>query len=189
MNKVLGVGINDADETVSFKRNGKKVMCPFYARWFYMLRRCYSDEFQKRNPTYIGCSVCSDWLTFSKFRDWMAEQEWEGKQLDKDLIFEGNKVYSPDTCVFVDLLTNSFINERKSLRGNYLIGVSFNSRNKTYQSRCRNPFTKEPEYLGYFKTELAAHLAWRNRKHELACQLAEMQHDPRVSKSLKEKYL
>lgn len=186
---VLGVGVNDADYTVSFQREGKTIMCDFYTRWFCMLKRCYDVNFQNRRPSYFGCTVCDEWLTFSNFKKWMETQDWQGKELDKDILFQGNKVYSPESCVFVDRVTNSFFNDRGALRGGYLIGVSFNSKNKTYQSRCRNPFTKEAEYLGMFKTELSAHLAWRKRKHELACQLAELQLDPKTAEAIRVRYL
>ena len=108
---VCGVGINDADyvvkkfETIGYvdgKRKRKLVWtCPYHRAWESMLKRCYSAKYQERQPTYKGCTVSDDWLTFSNFRAWMIAQDWEGKHLDKDLLFEGNKIYSTETCVFV----------------------------------------------------------------------------------------
>ena len=60
---ICGVGVNDANYATSGKR-----MCPFYRRWINMLERCYSEKFQEKNPTYRGCSVCEEWLTFSNFK-------------------------------------------------------------------------------------------------------------------------
>src|SRR5690554_513591 len=100
---VHGVGVNDADYViqkweefgyVDGKRKRKLVWrCPYYGVWVRMLERCYSAKTQDRRPTYKGCSVSEEWLTFSTFKDWMKTQKWEGLQLDKDLLFEGNKVY------------------------------------------------------------------------------------------------
>ena len=149
-----------------------------------MLKRCYSAKEQERYPTYKGCSVSGDWHTFSNFKSWMEKQQWEGMQLDKDLLVVGNKVYSPETCVFVTQMVNSFTNDRGAARGNLLIGVSWYKPTEKFRAECSNPFTKKREHLGYFTCEQQAHEAWMNRKLELAHELAAIQTDPRVAKAL-----
>ena len=186
---VYGVGINDSETPVYKYVNGKKVICPFYERWKGMLKRCYSEKYQEKQPTYIGCSVCEEWLTFSNFRDWMQSQDWECKDLDKDLLIEGNKVYSPHNCIFVSHKINSFTTDRASSRGDCLIGVHWHNRDGKFQSRCNNPFTGKYEYLGDFTSELAAHKAWKRRKHELALMLAEEVEYPRLKKALITRYV
>src|SRR5690606_1832927 len=124
---VCGVGVNDADyaiqkfETIGYvdgKQKQKLVWgCPYYRTWANMIERCYSDKTQNKNPTYKGCSVSEEWLTFSVFKNWMEKQDWEGNQLDKDLLFEGNRLYSPETCVFVSPMVNKFIIDRGAARG------------------------------------------------------------------------
>lgn len=184
---VFGVGFNDCEYTVfcSKERGGER--CPYYARWVEMLRRCYSCSFHKKRPTYIGCTVCDDWLTFSNFKAWMEKQDWEGKQLDKDLLLAGNKVYSPDNCVFVDAVINNFTTDRKLHRGECLLGVDVN--NGMFRAQCRNFMSKKREFLGYYKSQEEAHLAWKARKHELALQLAESQSDERIANALRSRYL
>lgn len=76
---VYGVGINDADypTTQREKVNGEwKITwrCLYYDRWVSMLTRCYSSKCHEKQPTYKGCSVCDEWLTFSNFRKWMEQQ-------------------------------------------------------------------------------------------------------------------
>ncbi len=195
---VYGVGINDADyvtqrfETIGCadgKQKQKLVWkCPYYSRWVDILKRCYSDKYQKRRPTYKDCTVSDEWLTFSNFKTWMSTQDWQGKQIDKDLLVEGNKVYSPETCVFVSGMVNSFTTDRGAARGEWLIGVCWNKRDGKFQARCRNPFTKKLEYLGCFDCEQEAHNAWRKRKLELAHELAAIQTYPRVAKALIDRY-
>jgi len=194
---VYGVGINDADyvvvkrETVEVngKRKRKQVwICPYYRTWKGMLERCYSTKFQERCPTYIGCSVSEEWLTFSVFKSWMEKQDFEGLQLDKDLLFEGNKVYSRETCVFVSSSVNSFTIDCRSSRGEWLIGACWDKGAGKFQSKCSNPFTKRQEYLGLFDCEKEAHQEWLNRKLELAHLLATEQTDERVGKALIERY-
>lgn len=186
---VYGVGINDADYPVYSTVSGKQIVCHFYATWTRMLNRCYCEKFHARQPTYIGCSVCDEWLIFSNFKAWMEKQDWRGKELDKDLLLKGNKNYSPDTCVFVDKLTNGFTRESGATRGEWPIGVAFNKARGKLVAYCGNPFTGKLDHLGYFTCPERAHQAWKKRKHELACQLADMQTDERVAKSLRARYL
>jgi len=192
---VCGVGVNDVDykitENATVDGKQKQVwICPFYRTWKSMLVRCYDEKYQSKYPTYIGRSVCEEWLSFSNFKLWMEQQDWEGKQLDKDLLKEGNKVYSPEYCIFVDSKINNFVIDSGAARGEYMIGVSWNKNVSKFASDCRNPFTGKGEHLGYFTNELDAHLAWEKRKHELACQLAESElvSDPRLAEALRTRY-
>lgn len=194
---VFGVGINDADYAVQRNEttevNGKKKQklvwrCQYYTTWKSMLQRCYSAKYQERKPTYAGCSVSDEWLTFSSFKNWMETQDWEGKELDKDILVEGNKVYSADTCVFVTQMVNKFTTDNGANRGEWKIGVYWCKQTGKFRSQCSNPFTKKQERLGYFDCEEAAHKAWANRKLELAHELAAIQTDPRVAKALIDRY-
>lgn len=195
---VFGVGVNDADyvtqkfETIGYVNGVRKQKlvwyCPYYRTWTHMLERCYSTRYQERNPTYAGCSVSKEWLRFSNFKRWMERQDFEGMQLDKDLLPEDNKVYSPETCVFVTRAVNLFTTDCGAARGGWLIGVCWNKRDGKFQSQCRNPFTKKREHLGYFTCEEEAHQAWIKRKLELARLLAAEQTDTRVAKALIERY-
>lgn len=195
---VFGVGVNDADyvtqkreETgyVNGKRKRKTVwVCPYYRSWKNMLERCYSTKFQERNKTYKDCTVSEEWHTFSNFKAWMEKQDFEGMHLDKDILFEGNKVYSAENCVFVTQMVNNFTVDSGATRGEWLIGVTWSKRKAKFHSRCCNPFTKKLGHVGYFDCEQEAHKAWLKRKLELARLLADEQEDPRVAKALIDRY-
>lgn len=195
---VYGVGNNDADYSVAKtevighvegKRKQKLVWrCAYYRVWESMLARCYSAKLQAHSPTYQGCTVATEWHLFSNFKRWMETQQWEGNQLDKDLLIEGNKVYSPDTCVFVSQVVNSFTIDCRAARGEWLIGVCWTKGKNKFKAQCSNPFTKKREHLGYFTSEHEAHKAWAKRKLELAHLLAAEQEDPRVAKALIGRY-
>lgn len=195
---VYGVGINDADYSVhlfetSYTIDGKRKVklkwkCPYYSRWKDMLMRCYSLKCLQRHPTYRDCYVCDEWLVFSNFKAWMEQQDWEGKHLDKDLLIEGNKVYSPNACVFIDQKLNKFLLECYSSRGEYPIGVSWNKRLGKFVATCNNPITGKSEHLGVFIYPNEAHLAWKQTKHKFALDLANTQKDPRVVKALINRY-
>lgn len=195
---VHGVGLNDADYVVSKeestvidgKRKRKLIwVCPYYKAWTSMLDRCYSTRWQEKHPTYVGCAVVAEWLTFSNFKNWMMAQDWESKQLDKDLLFQGNKVYGPETCVFVSSMVNTFTIDSGAARGEWLIGTYWHKQTEKFQAKCSNPFTKKQESLGYFTCEQQAHQAWVKRKLELAHELAAEQTDPRVAKALIDRYM
>ena len=120
MNKlVFGVGVNDLGYRTQVREELPKdgdrriqqtvFVCKYYAAWRNMLSRCYSNKYLEINPTYIGTSVCSEWLYATAFKKWMEEQDWNGKCLDKDIVVPGSKLYSPDTCAFVLQATNSFV--------------------------------------------------------------------------------
>lgn len=162
--RVQGVGINDADYCVRYQ--GK--VCVYYTCWAGMLRRCYCEKFKNKHPTYKDARVCEQWKTFSVFKLWAEEQERIYKfkieegvwQLDKDLLVLGNKIYQPDTCMFVDARTNSLFLKSDSIRGNWPLGVSFNKEKNKFEAYCKNG-TKGKIRLGYFKSAKEAHKAWQ----------------------------
>lgn len=163
---VFGVGINDADYKVNPVIDGKRVMCPYYSRWLHMLRRCYSSYWIKKYPTYNGCSVCEEWLTFSNFKKWMETQDWEGKELDKDILSakNRNKIYSPEACIFITGRLNRFLKTPQTT-GEYKMGVDFIKKLGKFRSRCKDPFDDfKSIHLGCFSSEEAAHEAWKCSK-------------------------
>ena len=190
-NKLLfGVGKNDADyEVYSFvKRNGRYAVawrCPYYSIWTGIIARCYSERELARRPTYLGCSVCPEWLSFLSFKSWMETQDHAGKEVDKDILFIGNKIYSPDTCVFVSPDLNKFLTDAGAARGKWPLGVNWNSRDKKFQAACGNPFTGRKESAGYYSCPDQAHQAWRRYKHKIAMIYADMQDDERIAHALR----
>jgi hypothetical protein len=192
---VLGWGINDvyySIETTEMRDNKKvRVKCRYYIRWYNMLMRCLSTNYHALKPTYTKCSICEEWKYFSNFIKWVDSQpnkDWVNCELDKDLLVTGNKIYSPDTCVFVSRQINIFTTGKMGL---YLRGVNYlpdRSKVNPYVAKCSNPFIGKIQDLGYFPTEIEAHKAWQAKKHEHALRLAEGQDDPRVAKALRYRY-
>lgn len=72
-----------------------------YAVWESMIRRCYDEKLHKRLPTYKDCTVCEEWHNFENFHKWFQDNYIEGFELDKDIRVQNNKLYSPETCMFV----------------------------------------------------------------------------------------
>ncbi len=90
-----------------------------------MYQRCYSDTYQKNElrKSYHGSTVSEEWRSFQDFALWHNEHYIEGYCLDKDLIVEGNKVYSPELCCYVPVWLNNLILKNDSRRSKYGIGV------------------------------------------------------------------
>lgn len=125
---VQGVGIND--KIYPYKEANKMVR--EYAIWKSMLERC-SEDYWTKNNAYLNTLCSSNFKLYSFFYEWCNKQigfnnrDEKGRfwQLDKDLLTKEHKVYSEDTCVFVPAKINALLISRKSVRGEYPIGVCF----------------------------------------------------------------
>lgn len=134
MPHVLGVGV------IGIGKYGSRKDNKVYALWRNMLTRAYDARFHIKQPSYQDVTVCDEWLNFQNFAEWCYSQKFfnfkddngRSYQLDKDILVKGNKVYSPETCCFVPHEINSLFLLRKSLRGEYPIGVSYNKQNRKF---------------------------------------------------------
>lgn len=158
---VLGVGINDVPKPTRFEGN----RIDSYKTWKSMLERCYSKKYQEKEPAYIGCSVCEDWLHFSNFKEWFDKNYIEGYALDKDILVKGNKTYSPDTCCFVPKEINLLVSKcDSSKKEDGIIGVSTDNRctkNKYVAILSKNG---KNNVIGRFQSKKEAFVAYKSAK-------------------------
>ena len=168
---VCGVGVSGNKYLVTV--NGVKTK--EYELWGDMLKRCYSDKYQKKYPTYKGCEVSDKFKSYEYFYEWCHKQvgfdnkDW---QLDKDLLIKGNKVYSEDSCIFIPAEINSLLTKCTASRGAYLIGVCWHKRDKVFMATVGKSKGKR-EHLGYFKTEIEAFKAYKIAKESFIKEQAE----------------
>lgn len=160
---VLGVGINDVPTPT---RSGN-IRNDAYRIWKSMLERCYSDKYHQKEPAYIGCSVCDDWIRFSNFKRWFDKNYVDGYQLDKDILVKGNKVYSPDTCCFVPREINAILQLSKYRLNS---GITFNKKGD-YAVHV-NMYNKKV-FLGTFDTIEKARDAYVSAKRDYLYELAD----------------
>ena len=160
-----------------------------YTLWCSMLKRCYSDGFKKKYPTYEGCKVSNNFKIYEYFYEWCNKQvgfsnkDW---QLDKDLLAKGNKIYSEDFCVFIPSDINLLLTKCTASRGEYLIGVSWCKRYMAFRATVSRNKGKQ-EHLGYFKTEIEAFNAYKTAKESFVKEQAnkfKSQIDPRAYEAL-----
>lgn len=140
-----------------------------YKAWCSMLRRCYSDKVQMRQPSYIGCSVCDEWLNFQNFAQWFESQKHSADcQVDKDLLVRGNKVYSPDTCALIPEEVNKIIISQPRGEAGLPIGVFLIKKNvgtnkPAFGAHCQG-FGKSRGHIGQYYTAEEAFNAYKKAK-------------------------
>ena len=152
-----------------------------YNIWFNIIERCYDEKFQLKHKSYIGCAVCKEWLDFQNFANWYiaqnAPQDW---QIDKDIRFRGNKIYSPNTCGLVPTEINKMFVCQKRKRHDLPLGVFYKPRytksgvftHYDIFSSCKNANGKQI-HLGYFKSIDEASIAYKEFKKSVIRSVAE----------------
>jgi len=134
--------------------------------WLNMITRC-RESWQKSNPTYIGCKCSDEWLVFGNLEKWYNENIYETDeplQLDKDILYPNNKIYSADTCALVPRSINLIFTKRQASRkGVYPMGVIFNKKTGKYQAHC-GVGTCTTKKLGLFNTTTEAFNAYKDFK-------------------------
>jgi hypothetical protein len=170
---VYGWGHNDMRGVPGWRQKD----CPFYAKWYEMLRR---RQNLGDHPTQRDVTVCEEWKFFSAFKEWAETKDWEGKDLDKDIRIPGNKDYSPDACLDVKHHINTLqlrIDPEKPLPGKkYPQGVQLSKRLKgpdKYVAQITRDGVQKG--LGTFPTVEAASTDYCKAKSEWLRELAEKQ--------------
>lgn len=147
--------------------DGKREKC--YDTWRDMIKRCYDSKSLAVRPTYKECSVCDEWHNYQNFARWYEENFYqvddEEMQLDKDILFKHNKVYSPETCIFVPKRINSLFIKSDALRGLLPIGVR-KVKNGYMSCLCG-------KYIGTYSTIDEAFNSYKNAKENMIKEVAE----------------
>ncbi len=164
---VCKYGVNDVAKRTHV--NGVSVRS--YDTWTSMLKRCYSKKVHNGQPSYIGCSVCDEWLYFSNFLKWYDENYIEGNYLDKDILKKGNKIYSPETCCFVPNEINVLFTKRYAKRGKYPIGISYYKNINKF--RASISVNSKQMTIGYFDDPYDAFNAYKVSKEAQIKKIAE----------------
>lgn len=148
------------------KHNNPKV----YDAWRGMLRRCYDPKSLKRNPCYQGCWVCDEWHNFQKFAAWWKKHcHCEDGQIDKDILFKGNRIYSPETCCIVPFEVNNVFFKKRRNHGEWPIGVTVDKR-CDYSHSYKATFSDKRHRKkrgGVFKTPELAFGAYKKEREQV----------------------
>lgn len=157
---VFDVGVNDVEvKDYTDKR---------YVLWHSILRRSYSEVYHKSKPSYKDVRVSEDWKRLSNFMkdieklpnfDMALSNNWE---IDKDVLSNGEKVYSKETCCFLPREINILFT-RESTKG-LKTGVSYNKRLCKFVASIN--IGKGSGHIGVYKTEKSAHTAYCKEKQK-----------------------
>ena len=147
-----------------------------YKHWNSMLQRCYDEQYHNKRISYSDCKVCEEWHNFQAFAEWYDENYYtignEKMCLDKDILNKGNKVYSPNNCIFVPEYINTLFCKRQNDRGEYPIGVSIHKKTGHFEARCS---TLEGRiYLGVYDTPTQAYKVYKNYKEKYIKKMADI---------------
>lgn len=171
---VHGVGFLGEGNYTS--RVGKEKLNKNYSVWASMMMRCYDPKYHAKEPSYIGCTVCENWHNFQNFAIWYEHNFYQingsKMQLDKDLLIKGNKIYSPETCVFVPQKINLLLTSKISRYLDTPVGVSFNKKRRKFQPQCRD-INGKARYLGRFDTVEKAFDVYKREKEKVLREVAE----------------
>lgn len=169
---VYGVGYIGYSKTKD--ENGKPNKS--YIAWNNMMKRCYDDNYKEERSSYKDCFVCNEWHNYSNFKEWYDKNYYEIDNemmyLDKDILFKGNKMYSPITCMFVNNRINYLILDNKSKNSKYPTGVS--KRGSKYSARLRKGNKDRTRVeIGVYDTVEEAYESYKAAKEEYIKEVAE----------------
>lgn len=153
-----------------------------YKSWMNMLCRCTSEQYKIMHPTYANVTCVTEWLIFDNYCKWVLKQEnyaalcgtqWSP---DKDILYKGNKLYSPDTVCLVPQNVNKLFLKHDSHHGEFPIGVTINKNAKInkYVARCNNPFGKN--WSQNCSTIEEAFTAYKIKKEEIIREVAQVEY-------------
>ena len=165
MTTMCGIGYRGSDDVDCTSKS--------YLRWHDMIHRCYNDKFHERQPQYKDASVCEEWKNYNNFKVWYDSHIYgdEPLDLDKDILFKGNTVYSTETCCFVPHEINTLFLNGKSNRGKYPIGVFWDSAKGKF--RASMAFMGKNMKLGTFDTVEQAFTRYKEYKEDFIKNIAE----------------
>lgn len=173
---IFGIGyIGEGEYNVSI--NGKQTK--EYSEWRSMLTRCYDKKYKVKRPTYEDCIVDEYFHNFQNYCKWREdgyyEIEGERMHLDKDILYKGNKIYTPDKCIFVPERINTLFVRSNAIRGDCPIGVCYHKDRNKYIAYCNTIINnkKERVFLGYYNTSEEAFKVYKEFKEAYIKQVAD----------------
>jgi hypothetical protein len=109
-----------------------------------------------------GAHVAEKWYNFQNFGDWyeLNIPLGSGLHIDKDILFNGNMLYSEETCVAVPSYINNIF--KKTPAGKSLMGTFKDAKGLGYKATLK--VDKKANNLGYFRCQTEAHKAWQTAK-------------------------
>jgi len=149
-----------------------------YRCWLQMINRSCSVNFKNLCNTYIKVTVDKRFHNFQNFIEWYYQNYYqfpnEMMSLDKDILIKNNKIYSPDTCIFVPQRINILFIKCDKVRGDLPIGVFYSNGCNKYISELRISIPKTKNlFLGTFSNPEEAFYAYKEAKESYIKRVAD----------------
>ena len=151
----------------------------WHIHWRAMLERVVTKN-DGLLRTYANVTVCNSWCDYQVFAEWAENNYYEipalRMELDKDILIKGNKIYSPETCVFVPHNINTLFVKADKSRGDLPIGVYWHERDQEYRAQCSyitDTGTRKNKWLGGHSNQEDACLAYKRFKESHIKEIAE----------------
>ena len=173
---VYGIGFLGIGKHKSICEDNPQKTCKKYETWRGLFKRCYDEKSLAKSPTYRECDVCNEWHNYQVFGDWYDENYYEvpneKMELEKDILVKGNKLYSPETCIFVPKTINNLFIRTNLRRRNLPTGVT--KYKDKYMATVSNKKENNSQYIGTFDTPEKAFMAYKKAKEEIIKEYAEI---------------
>ena len=105
----------------NYKVGTYKHYVPEYTCWKGIIERCYCEKKQDKYKTYYMISdICEEWKNYQIFAEWYYQNKYDVNErlhIDKDILYPGNKIYSPCHCLLVPQRINMLFTNKKNKRG------------------------------------------------------------------------
>lgn len=124
-----------------YKVSENRKVSSAYSVWEKMIARCVKER-EGQYRTYLNiCFVNDVWHNFQNFAEFFYTNPYRkgGWNLDKDILFKGNKEYGPNTCCFVPQEVNKVVLLQSKYRGQFPIGVGYSEKEKKFKWSCKEP--------------------------------------------------
>lgn len=157
----------------SSKVNNKQTI--HYTTWKNVFIRCFDKNELQKHPAYKDCTVCKEWCNFQNFAQWFDNNyyiiENEQMHLDKDILIKGNKIYSPEFCIFVPQRINKLFIKSDSKRGKYPNGIFLQKDCNKIRAELKKDGRKK--YLGLYNNIEEAFEKYKTEKEKYIKEIAD----------------
>ena len=172
---ICGVGIV-GNKYATYIKDSKKSLKE-YGIWCSMLKRCFDGKYKEKFPTYLDSTCNPIWYYYDNFYEWIHEQanynvvKNMDYNIDKDILFKGNKIYAPEKCIIIPQRVNKLFTKCDANRGEYPIGVCRDNYSGYYASYCNDG--KGQVHIGNYKDINTAFEKYKEYKEEIIKSVAE----------------
>ena len=161
-------------ETTTIDKKGNRLKS--YDVWRNMIARCYNPNIKNyKNYGAMGVTVCEEWHCYANFKKWFNRHyytlENERVELDKDILVEGNKIYSPKTCIFAPKRINDLFLDSGYKNKNRELPLGVSKKDNKYEVGIS--IKDKTKALGRFNTPEEASQCYQTARSKYILELAE----------------